>query len=167
MNNTLFMNFTVDRQNKSILVNREFAAELPLVWDAFTKSELLDQWWAPRPWKARTKTMDFTQGGYWLYAMVSPAGEEHWAKVNFRTIQPQTSFTALDEFTDAAGNSQAGMPQSIWKTTFNGQGGATRVTCHLTFEKLDDLETLVQMNFKEGLSMAMDNLDELLAKQNL
>jgi uncharacterized protein YndB with AHSA1/START domain len=57
MSMNLMMDFVVDKSNNIITVKREFAAELPLVWDAYTKSEILDQWWAPKPWKARTKTM--------------------------------------------------------------------------------------------------------------
>ena len=56
------VDFSIDRENKTITVKREFEAELPLVWDAYTQSEILDQWWAPRPWKARTKTMGFQEG---------------------------------------------------------------------------------------------------------
>ncbi len=59
MNHTLAFDFSVDKENKTITIKREFAAELPLVWDAYTKSEILDKWWAPKPWKARTKTMEF------------------------------------------------------------------------------------------------------------
>ena len=55
MTTNLAFDFSIDRENKTIKVKREFAAELPLVWDAYTKSEILDQWWAPKPWKARTK----------------------------------------------------------------------------------------------------------------
>jgi uncharacterized protein YndB with AHSA1/START domain len=43
------MNFTVDKANKKINVEREFAAPLESVWAAWTKAELLDQWCAPKP----------------------------------------------------------------------------------------------------------------------
>ena len=78
MSTNLAFDFSVNKETNTITVKREFAAELSLVWDAYTKSEILDQWWAPKPWKARTKTMEFREGGYWHYAMVGPAGEEHW-----------------------------------------------------------------------------------------
>ena len=48
MKNNLLFDFIVDKTTKTVIVNREFAAELPLVWDAFTKQEILDQWWAPK-----------------------------------------------------------------------------------------------------------------------
>jgi uncharacterized protein YndB with AHSA1/START domain len=58
MNNLLF-DFTVDKSTKTVFITKEFDAELSLVWDAFTKQEILDQWWAPKPWESKTKVMNF------------------------------------------------------------------------------------------------------------
>ncbi|MDZ7646087.1 MAG: SRPBCC domain-containing protein [Cytophagales bacterium] len=91
MKNDLLFEFTVDKTIKTVFVNREFAADLSLVWDAFTKQEILDQWWAPLPWKSKTKFMDFKVGGRRFYAMVSPEGQERWA------IQKYTSDFSEDK----------------------------------------------------------------------
>ncbi|WP_242929177.1 SRPBCC family protein [Pontibacter vulgaris] len=165
MKHDLAFEFSVNKENKTITVKREFAAELPLVWDAYTKSEILDQWWAPKPWKARTKTMDFREGGYWHYAMVGPEGEEHWALANYKTIDPKKRFTALDGFADAEGVVNTEMPQSKWEVSFTPKEEVTLVENLITFDDLAQLETTIQMGFKEGLTMAMENLDTLLAAQ--
>lgn len=162
MSINLLMDFSVDKENKTITVKREFAAEVALVWDAYTKSEILDQWWAPRPWKAKTKTMDFRDGGHWLYAMVGPNGEEHWAIANYQNIKVHKSFTGLDAFSDAEGNVNKEMPQSKWEASFTDKGEKTLVELRITYADLAQLEATIQMGFKEGLGMAMENLDELL-----
>lgn len=162
MKNALMMDFVVNKADNSVTVKREFAAKLPLVWDAFTKSEILDQWWAPKPWKARTKTMDFREGGHWLYAMVGPAGEEHWGFTNYKTIETQTYFSGTDGFSDSEGNVNTKMPQSTWENTFQDSGDVTLVTIQISYADLAQLETTLQMGFKEGLSMAMEGLDEYL-----
>lgn len=162
MNVNLAFDFSVDKENKTITVKREFDAEVALVWDAYTKSELLDQWWAPKPWKARTKTMDFREGGSWHYAMVGPEGEEHWALANYQKIEPRKSFIGLDAFADAEGNVNKQMPQSKWEISFTDKGQITLVQILISYEDLAQLETTIQMGFKEGLSMAMEGLDELL-----
>lgn len=162
MSINLLMDFSVDKENKTITVKREFAAEVALVWDAYTKSEILDQWWAPRPWKAKTKRMDFRDGGHWLYAMVGPNGEEHWAIANYQNIKVHKSFTGLDAFSDAEGNVNKEMPQSKWEASFTDKGEKTLVELHITYADLAQLEATIQMGFKEGLGMAMENLDELL-----
>ncbi len=162
MNMNLSFNFVVDKERQTITVSREFAAPLPLVWEAYTKADILDQWWAPKPWKARTKRMDFREGGEWLYAMVGPAGEEHWAVATYSNIIPQQKFTGTDSFTDANGQVNPQMPQSKWDVLFNNKGQHTLVQFKITYPDLAQLETTIQMGFKEGLSMAMENLDALL-----
>jgi uncharacterized protein YndB with AHSA1/START domain len=162
MTKNLAFDFSVNKENNTITVKREFAAAVSLVWDAYTKKELLDQWWAPKPWKARTKTMDFREGGHWLYAMVGPNGEEHWALANYKNIQVQKRFTGLDAFADANGNVNKDMPQSTWDVTFAQKGDVTLVELHISYSDLAQLEATLQMGFKEGLSMAMEGLDELL-----
>ena len=163
MKNSLLMNFTVDKENKTVRVKREFAAPLDKVWAAWTQSELLDQWWAPRPWKARTKKMDFREGGQWLYAMVGPDGTEHWALAEYKTIDPQKSFSALDAFCDENGNINDSFPRSFWTNEFNENGDTTMVSVEIQHEKLEDLEKIIEMGFKEGFTAALENLDELLS----
>ena len=59
MNSNLLFDFIVDKETQTVNVKREFNAGLALVWDAWTKPELLDQWWAPKPYQNKTKSMDF------------------------------------------------------------------------------------------------------------
>src|SRR5262245_30638420 len=108
----LEFDFQVDKAKNTINVKREFDADLPLVWDAYTKSEILDKWWAPKPWKTRTKTMDFRDGGKWMYAMVGPEGEEHWCIAEYSNIKNKSKFSVFDAFTDKDGNINASMPRA-------------------------------------------------------
>ncbi len=165
MNKNLAFDFSVNKENKTITVKREFAAEVSLVWDAYTKSEILDQWWAPKPWKAKTKKMDFREGGHWHYAMVGPSGEEHWSIANYKDIQIQKRFTGLDAFTDADGNVNKSLPQSKWDVTFTNKGQVTLVEVHIFYDDLAQLEATIQMGFKEGFTAALGNLDQYLGAQ--
>src|SRR5919199_5653829 len=149
MNQVLAMNFVVDKTNKKINVEREFKAPLALVWAAWTQGDLLDQWWAPKPWQARTKLLDFTPGGMWLYAMVSPKGEEHWSRCDFKSIVPLNSFSRVDGFSDEQGAVTPDMPRSFWENTFSEQSDKTLVRIEISFDKLSDLEMLMDMRFKE------------------
>lgn len=160
INSNLKMEFLVNKENNSITVRREFAADVPLVWKAFTTKEILDQWWAPKPWKARTKSMEFREGGHWHYAMVGPAGEEHWAYAKYVSINPEKSFTAMDAFADADGNINKELPQSKWESNFNHDPVGTLVVFEIKFDDLAQLEATIQMGFKEGLTACMEGLDE-------
>ena len=86
MKSGLLFDFNVNKENKTLNVTREFAADKNLVWSAWTEKEILDQWWAPKPWKTDTKSMDFREGGRWLYAMCGPEGEEHWSFSDFTSV---------------------------------------------------------------------------------
>ncbi|MCE7064576.1 SRPBCC domain-containing protein [Dyadobacter sp. CY326] len=165
MKTNLLMNFNVDKENKKISVEREFAASVTKVWAAWTQKELLDQWWAPKPWKAKTKSLDFKEGGHWLYAMVGPEGEEHWARADYETISPLRSFSAKDAFCDENGTVNEALPGSHWENTFKEESNNTLVFIEITFKELADLEANMQMGFKEGFTLGLENLDELLALQ--
>lgn len=160
----LAFDFSVNKEDNTITVKREFAAKVSLVWDAYTKSEILDQWWAPKPWKARTKSFDFKNDGHWHYAMVGPEGEEHWAWADYKNIDPKKKFTGLDAFADVDGNINRELPQSTWEVKFTDKGTLTLVELYISYPDLAQLEATIQMGFKEGLSMAMNGLDELLPK---
>lgn len=162
MKNQLLFDFTVNKENKTIHVVREFNASLPFVWKAWTTPELLDQWWGPRPWKAETKSMDFREGGCWLYAMVSPEGEKHWSKVNYLSIEKEEFFSAKDGFSDEDGKMNTDFPQSRWENQFKRKEDKTVVNITLTFDTLEDLEKIIEMGFKEGFTMGLNQLDELI-----
>lgn len=163
MNTNLLFDFSVDKEQKSILVIRSFAAPLDLVWDAWTKAELLDQWWAPKPYRVETKSMDFREGGSWLYAMISPENEAHWCRADYKKITPKQSFSGLDAFCDEAGNLIADFPRSLWNNHFSETDDeTTTVQISLQFDSLEDLEKIIDMGFKEGFTMGLENLDTLL-----
>ena len=161
MKNNLLFDFTVDKTTKTVFVNREFAADLSLVWDAFTKQEILDQWWAPKPWASKTKFMNFEVGGYRFYAMVSPEGEEHWSIQKFTSISPKTNFKMLNAFADKEENPE--LPASDWDLNFSEQNGITKVSIIIYNESLARMEKQLEMGFQGGFSMTLNYLNELLA----
>lgn len=153
--------FIVDKTTKTVSFSREFDATLSLVWDTYTKPELLDQWWAPKPWTSKTKVMDFTVGGRRFYAMVSPEGEEHWSLQTYTSISPKTNFRLLNTFADKDENPE--LPGSEWDLTFDERNGKTTVRISIYNESLVRLEKMLDMGFREGTAMNLKNLEELLS----
>ncbi|MCC6413330.1 MAG: SRPBCC domain-containing protein [Saprospiraceae bacterium] len=165
MKTALFYEFTVDKANNKINVEREFDAPLDLVWKAWTDPEILDQWWAPKPWRAETKSMNFTEGGRWHYCMVGPAGERHWALFDYKSIHHGKSYAGMDAFCDENGVINTNHPRMQWKNTFQEEGESTLVSAEIRFENFEDLETIISMGFKEGFAMGMENLDQYIQAQ--
>lgn len=143
---------------------RVFEAPLENVWRAWTEAELLDLWWAPKPWKSETKEMDFSEGGYRLYAMVGPEGEKHWGKTEYMTIVPQEQFTGQDVFCDENGTVNPEMPVASFENNFSQDGNQTTVVMLTTYPSEEQIEAVVRMGMKEGLAMAFENLDSVLSK---
>lgn len=160
MNNLLF-DFTFNKSKKTAYINREFDAALSLVWDAFTKQEILDQWWAPKPWSSKTKVMNFEPGGRRFYAMVSPEGLERWSIQQYSSISPKTNFKFLNAFADENENPE--LPGSEWDLTFSEANGRTKVSVSIYNESLERMEKMIEMGFKEGFTMTLKSLEELLA----
>jgi PhnB protein len=157
------LQFVKDLPNKKITVIRQFDAPVDQVWKAWTQSDLLEQWWAPKPFRAQTKSMDFKPGGQWLYAMVGPNDEKHWCKVEFTSINAKKSFEVLNMFCDENGNPNREMPSMQWKNEFSATSDGTKVTVTIVFDKREDLEKIIEMGFEEGFTAALGNLDEVLA----
>jgi uncharacterized protein YndB with AHSA1/START domain len=158
---SLLFDFTVDKATKTIFITREFAADLDLVWDAFTKAEILDQWYAPKPYQVKTKEMDFREGGRWLYTMVSQKNENpsHYSLVDFIEIHPKTDFSTRNCFADENGN-QEGNAFSLVKNSFKAGAEITTVHIEKVFDNLATLEILATGGFIEGTAAGMNNLDE-------
>ncbi len=165
MNSLLKFDFTVNKEKNTIHVKREFAAGLDLVWRAWTEPALLDQWWAPKPYRTETISMDFKEGGSWFYAMISPSNEKHYCKADYKKISHQKSYSALDAFCDEKGNINTEFPRSLWTNVFSDQGESAMVNITIQYDKLEDLEKIIQLGFKEGFTMAMENLDEYIKAQ--
>ncbi len=155
--------FHKNLSQKTLTVERMFDAPRSRVWAAWTKSELLDQWWAPKPWKSITKSFDFREGGAWHYGMQGPDGITAWGWAAYESITPEQHFALQDGFCDEAGNKDSSLPSTHWNIEFKEEGEATRVIATLTFASEADMEKIIAMGFEEGFSMGLGNLDELLA----
>lgn len=162
IHNNLQFDFLVDKDKNTITVRREFLANQQLVWDCYTKAELLNQWFAPKPLTTKTKAMDFSEGGHWHYAMVEPNGTEYWGLTTFLEIKPIDYYTSTDAFSNEAGEINSDLPQAKWVVIFTTKGENAVVETIVTYNSLADLEAVVQMGMEAGLTSTLERLDELL-----
>ncbi|MBL0882237.1 MAG: SRPBCC domain-containing protein [Chitinophagaceae bacterium] len=165
MNTNLLFDFTVNKETNTIHVKREFAANLHFVWDAWTKPELLDLWWAPKPYRTVTKSMDFREGGFWHYRMIGPESDCHWCRADYEHIDKHVVFSGLDAFCDEEGKVNPDFPRSHWTNRFSENEDVTTVNIVIAYQSLADLEKIVALGFKEGFTMALQNLDQYIEAQ--
>ena len=163
MKHNLQFDFIVDKENNQLTLRREFLASRQLVWDCYTKSELLDQWFAPIPMTTKTKSMDFREGGHWHYAMVDTNGTEYWGYTEYLTIKPIDFYTSLDAFSNEQGQVNKELPRAKWLVSFSDKSNNTLVETIVQYNSLSDLEKVIQMGMEQGMKLTLEKLDELLA----
>lgn len=153
----------VPEQNQ-LIAERSFAAPKNKVWKFYTTAELLDKWWGPEPYRAVTKSFDFSEGGHWHYIMQGPDGDAHHCINLYKTINAENSFTALDAFANEDWSVKEDMPGSDWEVTFTEDGDQTHVKVVLTTKDAETLKTLVDMGMKEGFDTGLTQLEALLTE---
>jgi uncharacterized protein YndB with AHSA1/START domain len=154
--------FTAD--NNVMHLEREFDTPVAELWRAWTEAGILEQWWAPLPYTAVTKSMDFSEGGKWHYYMLGPEGEKHWCLVNYIKIDPLKSYEAEDAFADEHGNANNELPVGNWVNVFSSTTTGSKVNITLTYPTKEDAQRILEMGMKEGITMTLVQLDELLKK---
>lgn len=160
--NRLQFDFLVNKDNNTLTIRREFAAERQLVWDCYTKKELLDQWFAPKPLRTKTKSMDFRNGGHWHYAMIDQEGNEYWGYTEYTKVNPIDTYETVDAFCNEAGEINKDLPKAKWQVTFTDKAENSVVETIVFYASLNDLETVINMGMREGMISTLEKLDELL-----
>ncbi len=162
MNSNLLFDFSVNTEDRTIHIKREFDANLELVWQAWTTAELLDQWCAPNPYRTETKTLDFRKGGFWHYAIVSPEGNKHWSRYDYKKIEFQKEIVELRVFSDENGIVSPDFPRTECVIVFSETESKTLVTITERYGNSEVFEKMATHGHKKGFSSHLRNLDELL-----
>lgn len=153
--------FFLDKTSQTVTITRVFDASLEQVWNAFTTAEILDQWVAPKPFTSKTKYMDFTVGGRRFYAMISPDGQERWILQRYLAITPLSNFKLFNTFADKDETPE--ITGSEWDYTFIEYNQQTVVRIVIYNESLERMERMIEFGFKEGYTMSMENLENVLS----
>ena len=153
-------------EQKKIIITHRYPHTAETVYDAFTKTEYLEKWWAPEPYKAVIVRNNFADGEQMFYYMLSPEGEKHYCLVRFQNIRRPHAYEAFDAFCDENEVINTDLPQIRWINTFEYEDGQTTVVNTLHFENSDDLENILKMGFEEGYRTCLQQLNRLLNDMN-
>ncbi|PZU39351.1 MAG: ATPase [Microbacterium sp.] len=154
---------TTDPEALTMTLVAEFDAPVERVWDAFTQPRQLERFWGPPGWPATFTAFDLCVGGRAAYFMTSPKGEKAPGAWEFLAIEEPHRFEVLDSFTDEHGDPVEGMPSMRTTYDFTTTDAGTRLTNVTYFTSGEALEQVVAMGAVEGSTMAMNQLDRVLA----
>lgn len=158
--------FNIDYDAATVFVMKTYDQKSTEIWNHFSKTELLDLWWAPKPWKCETQKMNFAEGGTWNYAMIDAKNQKHFAGIDYEEINSPRSISFSDYFTDENQNKKAEFPSTNWLIGFTGVKEGTKLTINLHFASTEDLNQILAMGFEDGLKTTLNQLEELLTKKD-
>ncbi|MCD6012810.1 MAG: activator of Hsp90 ATPase 1 family protein [Flavipsychrobacter sp.] len=161
-------------QAETFTLERTFNAPRELVYKAWTNLEHLAQWWGPKGFELQVKKLDPQPGGIFHYAVISPAGDEIWAKFIFRELVPPERLVFISFFSDASGNMGShpwapGLPKEFLNViTLAEEAGKTRLTITITpynaTAAQSDSFAESRPSMQAGFNGTFDKLDDLLIK---
>ncbi|WP_426322931.1 SRPBCC family protein [Microbacterium sp. E-13] len=154
---------TTDPEALTLTLTADFAAPVERLWGAFTDPRQLERFWGPPGYPATFTEFDLAAGGRARYHMTSPKGEEFHGVWEFLEIEGPRSFTALDSFANAQGEILAEMPTSRMVFTFESTPTGSRLVNTTHFDSAEALEKVVAMGAVEGSTLAINQLDRVLA----
>jgi uncharacterized protein YndB with AHSA1/START domain len=152
-----------DPEALTMKLTAEFDAPVERLWQAFTEPRQLERFWGPPGYPATFTEFDLTAGGRARYHMTSPKGEQYRAVWEFLEIDGPRSFTALDSFADENGEVLADMPTSRMVFVFDPTPTGSRLVNTTYFDSAEALEKVVAMGVVEGSTLAINQLDRVLA----
>lgn len=153
-----------DTDQLTLTLTAEFDASAARVWQLWADPRQLERWWGPPGYPATFVDHDFSTGGSVTYYMTSPEGEKYhgWWQISELDAPDHLSF--VDGFGDSDGNPDHNMPTSITSVSIEDVVGRTRMTLQSKFPSIEAMEQMVAMGMEEGLTMAVGQIDTLLAE---
>ena len=148
----------------TLTITADFAAPVERVWEVYADPRQLERVWGPPGYPATFVDHELSPGGRMNYFMTSPEGEKFYAYWLIDGVDEPTGFTFTDGFAvDETFAPNPEMPQSSQDYAFAEHDGATRATFVATYDTADDLQKVLDMGAVEGSTLAINQIDELLA----
>jgi len=154
---------TTDRETLTMTLVADFPVPVERLWGAFADPRQLERFWGPPGYPTTFGTYEFHPGGIAHYWMTSPEGERFYGRWDFAEIEEPHRIVILDSFADAQGEIDASIGTGRMTFTFESTQEGSRYTAVSANETLEDLEKVLEMGQVEGMTMAIGQLDAVLA----
>src|SRR5437868_3598839 len=142
--------------DREVVMTRVFDAPRRLVFDAFTRPELLKRWFGPRGWSLAVCEVDLKVGGTFRFVLRGPGGAEMGMRGVYRELAPPERSVHTESFDDYPGESQV-------TAVLVEQGGKTTLTATVLYPSREVRDAVIQSGMEHGAAESYDKLAELLA----
>jgi uncharacterized protein YndB with AHSA1/START domain len=154
MKNTGTLEVATPADNQ-IVMTRVFNAPRSMVFDAFSKPELLKKWFGPRGWSLDVCEVDLRVGGGFRFVMVGPAGQRMGMRGVYREISAPDRSVHVESFDDFPG-------ESIVTAEFQEHAGKTTFTATVEYPSKEVRDAVIKSGMEHGAAESYDKLAELL-----
>jgi len=154
MKNTGTLKVTTPTE-REIVMTRVFDAPRRLVFDAFSKPELLKRWFGPRGWSLAVCEVDLKVGGGFRFVLRGPDGKEMGMRGVYREIVPPERSVHMESFDDYPGESQV-------TAVFVEENGKTTLTATVLYPSKEVRDIVIKSGMERGAAESYDKLAELL-----
>jgi len=153
------------RSDRTLMLTRIIDAPPARVFDAWTKPDLLKQWFAPKPYTTLHAEIDLRVGDANNIMMRSPDGQDLPNDGAFLEVIPNRKIVITDGFT-AGWVPKSGRPFMVVTVELaDAPGGKTRYTATARHWDIATTKRHAQMGFHEGWGICADQLNELVGRQ--
>jgi uncharacterized protein YndB with AHSA1/START domain len=147
--------------DREIVLTRVFEAPRHLVWEAFTKPDLLRRWFGPRGWSLVVCEVDLRVGGGFRFVLRGPDGTEMGMRGIYREIVPPERSVHIESFDDFPG------VESTVTSAWVEHEGKTTFTATVLYPSKEVRDAVIQSGMEHGAAETYDRLAELLASAAL
>jgi uncharacterized protein YndB with AHSA1/START domain len=140
---------------REIVLTRVFDAPRHLVYDAFTRPELLKRWFGPHGWSLVVCEIDLRVGGAWRFVLRGPDGTDMGMRGVYRELVPGERSVHTEAFDDYPG-------ESVVTTVLTEHDGKTTLTATVLYESQEIRDAVVKSGMEHGAAESYDRLAELL-----
>ncbi len=152
-----------DPETLTMTMSAEFDAPIGRVWQLWENPRQLERWWGPPTYPATVVEHDLTPGGRVTYYMTGPGGDQPRGWWRVLTVEAPHHLEFEDGFADDAGNVNTAMPTMTIRVYLHEQpNGRTSMTTETIFPSQEAMEQLIAMGMEEGMTSAVEQIDELL-----
>jgi uncharacterized protein YndB with AHSA1/START domain len=144
---------------REIAMTRAFDAPRSLVFDAWTRPELLKRWLGVRGgWTFAVCEVDLRVGGAYRFVWRGPKGNEMGMGGVYREIVRPERLVATEKFDDPWYEGEA-----VDTTVFVEKDGKTTATTTVRYASQEIRDAVLRSPMEKGVAESYDKLDEVLA----
>lgn len=145
--------------DREIAMSRDFDAPRRLVYEAYTKPELLKRWLGVfAGWSLAVCEIDLRVGGAYRYVWHGPDGVQMGMSGVYREIEPLDRIVATELFDDPWYPGEA-----LGTVSFVEHEGKTTLTITMQYSSKETRDSVLQTPMEQGMNAGFDNLDLVLA----